>query len=546
LNYSKAFFDFLEFEQTVFAGKFPISHYDPYFIRYGEYKFLLENLHFKPGETVLDLGCEANIFMLYLATKGLKVIGVDIDAHAGVLLEEKRALVESTLRQRLDVTFRVEDATALTLEPESVDKVIAISSIEHMFSAKGHGDYLAVEGIGRVLKLGGQAIITLPMSNGNPFHESPTGDAGFGYSYRLYTPEALQERIFNHAGIARKSLKYLAHTTPDHRFDEMHFLHFWLKELSAEERAKWAWANPFLADLINPVVSQAKGESRLRPVNTALIWLEKIDPLNPPVEPAEPVEEIINQAPPVQKPPSALEQVLAQPAINLAEVENQPEVDRRDAWQRLKTGLALRDKAIEELQKNTVNLRERISQLEPASAQLQSLQQTLAQREQYIRQLENNLAEQEHLSHQLKQVYNDLRALQNTRTVKTSRTLGMVAKSLKHLAKSPVQKPLFGTLDYPLAGTVITGHLEVTGWAISSKGWITGVQVFLEDTLLGTAQYGLERRDVLQALPFQIPGNYGFSGSFEVKGVAKGSKTLLVKVVDNKGHQAEFKRHITI
>jgi cyclopropane fatty-acyl-phospholipid synthase-like methyltransferase len=276
LDFSVGFYDFLQYEQAIFGDEHPVSAYDPYFIRYGEYKFLLEQLSFSPTDTVLDLGCEANIFMLFLASRGLKIIGVDIDPLAGVSLLEKQAMVEKASNQKLAVTFQVEDATALTIEANSVDKVIAVSSIEHMFSEKGHGDYLALAGIERVLKLGGKAVVTLPMSNGNPFHESPTGDAGFGYSYRLYTPEALQERIFDHANLKIVSHHYLAHVTPDPRYGKQHFLHFWLHTLTAEDRRKWAWANAMLANFVNPIISKEDGEKDLIPVNTALICLEKI------------------------------------------------------------------------------------------------------------------------------------------------------------------------------------------------------------------------------------------------------------------------------
>jgi SAM-dependent methyltransferase len=276
LEFAVEFFDFLQYEQTVFGEENPVSSYDPYFIRYGEYRFLLDQLTFSPTDTVLDMGCEANIFMLFLATRGLKVIGADIDPLAGVSLLEKQAVVEKASGKKLDVTFMVEDATALTLEAESVDKVIAVSSIEHMFSDKGHGDYLAVEGIQRVLKPGGKAVITLPTSNGLPFHESPTGDANFGYSYRLYTPGALEERILSHAHLKTVSHKYLAMAQVDPRYHANKFIEFWVKELTVEERKKWGWANAFLANFVNPILSKEAGEQNIVQANTALLCLQKV------------------------------------------------------------------------------------------------------------------------------------------------------------------------------------------------------------------------------------------------------------------------------
>jgi SAM-dependent methyltransferase len=153
--------------------------------------------------------------------------------------------------------------------------VIAISSIEHMFSERGNGDQLAVESIARVLKPGGLAALSLPTSNGGPFHEAPQGDERFGAPYRLYTPEAVEERILSHPELERIQLVYLAHTTPDLRYSHLHFFRFWMDSLTPEERLKWAWANPILATIFNPIISQEEGERRLETVNTVLICLRK-------------------------------------------------------------------------------------------------------------------------------------------------------------------------------------------------------------------------------------------------------------------------------
>jgi SAM-dependent methyltransferase len=269
----ESFKRFLKFEKEIFEELF-VPNYDPYLIRYGEYRFTLEMLSFSAGETVLDVGCESNIFILFLASLGVRALGVDIDRRAGRELRAKKRQVEQATGQKLDVTFQKQDATRLSLETESVDKVIAISAIEHMFSKRGHGDQLAMAGIARVLKPGGLAAITLPMSNGGPFHESSTGDEGFGGPYRLYTPEALEERILAQPELELVCLSYLAQTTPDPRYPNLHFFHFWM-DLTPEERLKWAWANAVLSAVFNPVISVEEGEERPETVNTALICLRR-------------------------------------------------------------------------------------------------------------------------------------------------------------------------------------------------------------------------------------------------------------------------------
>jgi SAM-dependent methyltransferase len=266
---------FLRFEQDVFGQDHLIAHYDPFLIRYGEYRFTLDMLPPQTGETILDMGCESNIFILYLAYLGCSMIGVDLNPQVWDLLRERKEKVEMATGHDLQVTFQAQDATQLSLAPESVDKVVAISSVEHMFSDQGHGDQLAVAAMASVLKSGGLAVLTLPMSNGGPFHESPHGDAGFGAPYRLYTPQALEERILSHPELETVRLSYLAQTTPDPNYEDLHFFRFWMESLTPRDRAKWAWAAPVLTAVFNPIVSRKEGEARLETVNTALVCLRK-------------------------------------------------------------------------------------------------------------------------------------------------------------------------------------------------------------------------------------------------------------------------------
>jgi SAM-dependent methyltransferase len=270
-----SFNDFLLFEKQVFGDEFPIAKYDPALIRYGEYRFVLDELHLQPGMALLDLGCEQNIFMQYLAYRGVRILGVDINPKLQHPIDDLKRKVEKSTKVALDIRFKTDDATKLSLESESVDAVIAISSIEHMFSDKGHGDQLAVASIAHVLKTGGVAVITVPMSNGTPFHESPRGDARFAGPYRLYTPDKLAERYLSNSELEVVSLKYLANSTPDVRFSQMHFHQFWLQTLSANDRTKWNWVQPILASVFNPSVPAQEGEQRLEALNTALICLRK-------------------------------------------------------------------------------------------------------------------------------------------------------------------------------------------------------------------------------------------------------------------------------
>jgi GT2 family glycosyltransferase/ubiquinone/menaquinone biosynthesis C-methylase UbiE len=272
--FSPAFASFLSFETTVFGEPSPIAVYDPYLIRYGEYRFILDALKPNVGDTVVDLGCEANLLMLFLGSRGTNVIGIDVDPSLVAQVEERKDAVYQAIGVEPSVHLLVQDATDLALENNSADFVIAVSSIEHMFSPRGNGDQLAIEGIAGVLRSGGLAAITVPMSNGAPFHESRTGDERFAGPYRLYTPRALDERLLFHPALETLRLAYLAQTTPDPRFEDTTFARFWLS-LTSDERLEWAWTNPILSAVFNPIVGDEAAHEREWTLDTALLLLRK-------------------------------------------------------------------------------------------------------------------------------------------------------------------------------------------------------------------------------------------------------------------------------
>ena len=260
----------------MFGQPSPIAVYDPFLIRYGEYRFILDVVRPKLGDTVVDLGCEANLLMLFLGSRGANVTGIDVDPDLIELVHERKQLVYRATGIDPSVRFEVQDATELDLESDSADFVIATSSIEHMFSSRGNGDQLAVEGIARALRPGGLAAITVPMSNGAPFHECQSGDERFAGPYRLYTPEAIRKRLLFHPELETLRVAYLAQTTPDPRYEHMEFAHFW-RDLPDEERLRWSWANPILSVLFNPIVAEEAAHELESALNTALLLLRKRD-----------------------------------------------------------------------------------------------------------------------------------------------------------------------------------------------------------------------------------------------------------------------------
>jgi SAM-dependent methyltransferase len=268
------FADFLDYERLAYGEQLFVPGYDPYLIRYGEYRFLLEHLRIEPGDRLLDVGCEANIFLPFAAAHGAQAVGIDIDPVAESMLLDRIQAAERAYGRNVPVRFECADAT--TYEPaEAFDAVIAISAIEHFFTPAGAGDSLAIATVARALRPGGVGIVTVPMSNDNGFIEVPGGDGRFAYSYRLYSLEALYERLLSHPDLDVIDLRFLLQTTPDHRYGHLHFQRFWTETLTPEQRAPWAWANMIFANTFNPVLSEAEAVQRPGEVNTALIAFQR-------------------------------------------------------------------------------------------------------------------------------------------------------------------------------------------------------------------------------------------------------------------------------
>ena len=112
------------------------------------------------GKTILDYGCGAGENTVLAASRGAKVIGVDISPEL-IGLAEKR-LEAHNLAENAE--FRVGSAHELPLEDESVDVVLGIAILHHLDLK------LASKEVFRVLKKGGRAIFSEPVRNSKFIH----------------------------------------------------------------------------------------------------------------------------------------------------------------------------------------------------------------------------------------------------------------------------------------------------------------------------------------------------------------------------------------
>jgi SAM-dependent methyltransferase len=130
------------------------------YIRYSEFRYVLEHLNVTADHRVLDIG-SPKLLSLFLASRvGANIWATDLvddffppyAAYAASMLgaEQTRYVIET------------QDARTLTYRDESFDRVFSVSVIEHI---PDDGDARAMEEIARVLKPGGIACLTVPWSD---------------------------------------------------------------------------------------------------------------------------------------------------------------------------------------------------------------------------------------------------------------------------------------------------------------------------------------------------------------------------------------------
>lgn len=107
------------------------------------------------GKIVLDYGCGSGDNSVLLASRGAKILGVDISPEL-IGLAEKRLEIHGLSK---NAEFRVGSAHELPIQDESIDVVFGMAILHHLDLK------LARAEVFRVLKKGGRAIFLEPVRN---------------------------------------------------------------------------------------------------------------------------------------------------------------------------------------------------------------------------------------------------------------------------------------------------------------------------------------------------------------------------------------------
>jgi len=178
-----------------------------------EYRLVLQECRFAPGERVLDVG-SPKLLSLWLADRvGARVVATDIEPYfieEYGLLSRIRRVSEDRLR------LGVQDARRLTFDDASFHKVYSVSVLEHIPAG---GDSVAVRELARVLAPGGRCVVTVPFWpesrtdwRAPDFYWSGASvdDAtGRVFYQRRYSEADLRERLIEPSGLRLAALRFV-------------------------------------------------------------------------------------------------------------------------------------------------------------------------------------------------------------------------------------------------------------------------------------------------------------------------------------------------
>jgi SAM-dependent methyltransferase len=211
-----------------------------------EYPWVVNNLNLSENQRVLDIGSSScSLLALLLASKRKYVVfATDIDdCVQGHIRWANRLGIGDQIRRKRFVVER-QDATALTYEDETFDRITAVSTLEHMPDQE---DTKAVKELGRVLKVGGLAVVTVPYNS--TYKETFVDRSIYQRAYlgkpvfyeRHYDRSSLHARLIAPSGLNLKRREYFGETG-------LRFERIW-DFLPLSVKAVFAWMTPMFSAL---------------------------------------------------------------------------------------------------------------------------------------------------------------------------------------------------------------------------------------------------------------------------------------------------------
>jgi SAM-dependent methyltransferase len=169
---------------------------------------------FRADQRVLDIG-SPKLLSSYLATEvGARVVATDINPY---FIADCQLLARAARLPPDRFVAQVEDGRDLSFADDSFDRVYSISVVEHI---EDGGDLRCLAEIGRVLKPGGLALITVPFSPRSRdvyrpadyaywTHRDGADDQEDVFFERRYSEEDLWRRLIEPSALSLKKMQFV-------------------------------------------------------------------------------------------------------------------------------------------------------------------------------------------------------------------------------------------------------------------------------------------------------------------------------------------------
>jgi fibronectin type 3 domain-containing protein len=103
-----------------------------------------------------------------------------------------------------------------------------------------------------------------------------------------------------------------------------------------------------------------------------------------------------------------------------------------------------------------------------------------------------------------------------------------------------------GYMDVPGANAVLHGKVPVYGWFLDLDG-VAKIEVLVDNVVVGQAEYGIARPDVLKAYPLYNNGNSGFQYILDASKLSEGTHVLAIRETSNSGRTTTLtEKEITV
>lgn len=100
--------------------------------------------------------------------------------------------------------------------------------------------------------------------------------------------------------------------------------------------------------------------------------------------------------------------------------------------------------------------------------------------------------------------------------------------------------PGFGAIDFPATFDYVGGTVLFRGWALEDFNGIAAVEVVVDGTFVGLAQYGFPRTDVGDQFPHIVNADFsGWTFSMDTTKLANSIHRLTIRTVDTQGRRSE-------